>query len=81
MCGTGWKGLPGCYSTPLGVHVAQIVWLWGLVKAFGLHEYAKTQYSKLEAQLPLWDKALSKEENWLKVRQVALISCTHACVV
>jgi hypothetical protein len=49
--------------------VATIVWLWTLVKAFGLHEYARVQYSKLEANRPLWDATLTPEENWIKVRE------------
>lgn len=63
-----WKGLPGCYDNQTGVHVATIMWLWGLVKAWGMEEYARVQYSKLEANRPLWDKGLTKEENWLKAR-------------
>ena len=64
---TGWLGLPDCYMTPTGIHIAEIVWLWAVVKAWGLHEYAVSQYSKLEAAAATWDPSLTPEQNWKKV--------------
>ena len=53
-------------QTPTGIHVSQIVWMWSIVRAWGLHRYAVTQYSKLEPQKDNWDPQLPKEENWGK---------------
>lgn len=66
-CSVGWKHLPSCYETPSGVHFTEIVFLWNIAKAFGLHEYATMQYSKMELNRENWDKGLTFEENSKKV--------------
>ena len=40
--------------------------MWSIVRAWGLHRYAVTQYSKLEPQKDNWDVQLPTEENWVK---------------
>lgn len=42
------------------------MWLWSITKAWGLHLYSVTQYSKMEPQQDNWDPALATEENWVK---------------
>jgi hypothetical protein len=43
-----WKqGLPSPAQTPNQINVATILWLYNLVKAYDLHEYAKARYNLL----------------------------------
>eukprot|EP00752_Nemacystus_decipiens_P010284 g9164.t1 len=60
---TWWHGLPGCYDTPTGVFVCHIVWLWNVVTAWGMYDFARARYATLESN---WDKhkpELSDQEN------------------
>lgn len=41
------KGLPGWEETPGNVNMHIIVWLWNLLQAFDLNEYAKMRYNLL----------------------------------
>ncbi|CAM9491314.1 unnamed protein product, partial [Discosporangium mesarthrocarpum] len=61
---TWWKGLPGAYN-PTGVFVAHIVWLWNLVKAWGMFSFARARYATLEGNLRGRKPELSEEENIL----------------
>merc|ERR1711865_536537 len=58
-----WRGLPHCYETDSGVHVCKIVWLHGLIKAWGMHEYAIDRYGVMDGNAKAWDNAKSSEEN------------------
>eukprot|EP00658_Telonema_sp_P-2_P040155 TRINITY_DN28723_c0_g2_i2.p1 TRINITY_DN28723_c0_g2~~TRINITY_DN28723_c0_g2_i2.p1 ORF type:complete len:287 (-),score=66.33 TRINITY_DN28723_c0_g2_i2:335-1195(-) len=57
------QNLPDCFETRTGVGVCYIVWLHGLVKAWGLLEYAKDRYKMLVSNLEEWDERQSWEVN------------------
>ncbi|CAN0129443.1 unnamed protein product [Scytosiphon promiscuus] len=58
-----WHGLPGAYDTPTGVFVAHIVWLWNVVKAWGMYDFARARYDTLESNLDKRNPDLSDEDN------------------
>ncbi|CAM9199729.1 unnamed protein product [Phaeothamnion confervicola] len=60
---TWWKGLPGAYDTPTGVFVPHILWLWGLVKAWGMYDFCRARYATLEGNAKNWKTELAPEEN------------------
>jgi uncharacterized protein len=41
----------------------QIIWMYNVIKAFGLLEFAKNRYGSLENNLAKWDKSLPNDEN------------------
>eukprot|EP00904_Undaria_pinnatifida_P010039 jgi/Undpi1/6165/HiC_scaffold_20.g08649.m1 len=60
---TWWHGLPGAYDTPTGVFVPHIVWLWNVVTAWGMYEFARNRYATLEANMKVRKAELSDQEN------------------
>ncbi|CAN0171543.1 unnamed protein product [Pylaiella littoralis] len=58
-----WHGLPGAYDTPTGVFVAHIVWLWNVVTAWGMYDFARARYETLEQNMDKHKPELSDEEN------------------
>lgn len=44
----------------------QIIWMYNVIQAFGLWQFAKNRYGSLEANLAKWDKSESNEENIAK---------------
>ncbi|CAN0318645.1 unnamed protein product [Ectocarpus sp. 6 AP-2014] len=58
-----WHGLPGCYDTPTGVFVPHIVWMWNVVTAWGMYDFARARYATLESNLKKHKPELSDEEN------------------
>lgn len=41
----------------------QIIWMYNVIQAFGLWQFAKNRYGSLESNLEKWDKNESNEEN------------------
>jgi predicted aldo/keto reductase-like oxidoreductase len=39
------EGLPECSETPGGMNIAVILWLWNLIKAFDMQEYAQERFN------------------------------------
>eukprot|EP00904_Undaria_pinnatifida_P010038 jgi/Undpi1/6164/HiC_scaffold_20.g08648.m1 len=50
---TWWHGLPDAYSTSTGVSVPHIVWLWNVVTAWGMYDFARERYRSIELN---WDR-------------------------
>jgi len=43
----GNKGIPNCFQNEAGIHVAMLVWIYNLHKAWGMTEFAKKMYTNL----------------------------------
>ena len=58
----GLLGIPSCETEGThGTGIGHVLWCYNLVKAFGMYDFAKERYAKLEALG--WNKKLSHEEN------------------
>jgi len=64
---TWYHGLPDSYQTKNAVNIAHIVWLYNLIKAFGLVDYALERYLWLEGNAEKWDKNVGYWENVEKI--------------
>ena len=69
--GGGWnyewfKGLPTCYGSKTGVDFTQYVWLYNLIKAYGMLFFAKARYNTGKGNRSKWDDKLTYEENMVK---------------
>lgn len=77
--GSDWaaKGLlniPSCEAVATdGTAIGHVLWCYNLVKSFGMYDFAKARYSKLEEQA--WKKAKSYEENMKKVPTANMGRC------
>jgi len=60
---TWFEGLPDAYSNSEGLPVGYLFWLWWLVKAWGLYDYALQRYPYLEAGVKSWDDSRPAVEN------------------
>ncbi|CAM9698797.1 unnamed protein product [Laminaria digitata] len=60
---TWWHGLPAASGTPTGVFVPHIVWLWNVVKAWGMYEFARDRYLLLEKNLSARKPEKSEQES------------------
>ena len=50
-----WKGVPTMWEEKSqGIAVSHIIWLWGLVKAFGMVCFAKDRYKSMESENAKW---------------------------
>jgi len=50
-----WRGVPTMWEErSQGIAVSHIVWLWGLVKAYGMVEFAKNRYKSMEKENAKW---------------------------
>ncbi len=58
-----YKGVPKHLSSKFCVEHNQIVWLYNMIKAFGMLDFAKERYKSLENNRSKWDDSLSIEEN------------------
>jgi len=56
-------GLPDAYSNHLGIGVGYLLWLWWIVKTWGLYYFALKRYASLEANLKTWDDEKSADQN------------------
>lgn len=69
VCGDG--GLAGLYQglpdltdpSANGIAVAHMVWLWVLLKAFGLYDYCLERFQNLESAAKNWKKDKTAQEN------------------
>jgi hypothetical protein len=66
--GEGWasewfKGLPTCYDTTTGVDFTQYVWLYNVIKAWGMLFFAKQRYNTGKGNRAKWVNTASYEEN------------------
>jgi predicted aldo/keto reductase-like oxidoreductase len=71
------KGLlhiPSCeVAATDGIGIGHVLWCYNLVKAFGMYDFAKARYAKLEEVV--WKKSKSFEENIKKVPAFNLGRC------
>lgn len=52
-----WKHrLPSCFEVPDGTQVANIIWLGGLLKAWGMHEYCADRYQSFVRNRAKWPR-------------------------
>ena len=65
--GKWFKDLPHAWENSEGVPVAHFVWLWWLVRAWGMYEYAKDRYDNLKGNTSDWNFEVSVEENYKKI--------------
>lgn len=56
-------GLPNWYHSKRATQHGNIVWLYNIIHAFGLLDFAKDRYVPLEPRVKKWDESKSKEEN------------------
>lgn len=61
-----YKGILKSNQSKFCVEHNQIIWMYNLIQAFGLWEFAKNRYGSLESNLSKWDKSESHEENIAK---------------
>jgi predicted aldo/keto reductase-like oxidoreductase len=64
---TCYQGIPKSHMSKLTVEHNQIIWCYNMIKAFGLHQFAKDRYSILESHREQWDKSLTTDENIDKI--------------
>jgi len=60
-----WKGIPDFFdpANPQGLAVGHTLWLHGLVKAFGMYDFAKDRYASMEATRAAWKPGATFEQN------------------
>ena len=73
--GTEWakswfNGLPDCYETKHAAHIAGIIWLYNLIKAYGMVDFAIERYGILETNHSKWDQQLTYWENVDKIGSI-----------
>lgn len=56
-------GLPNWYHAKYGTQHGNMVWLYNIIKAYGLLDFAKERYASLAPRTEKWDDTKSKEEN------------------
>eukprot|EP00797_Seminavis_robusta_P012312 Sro1953_g307530.2 (189) ;mRNA; f:9587-10153 len=56
-------GLPNWFHAKYGTQHGNLVWLYNLIQAYGLLDFAKDRYSPLEPRGPKWDSDKSKDDN------------------
>lgn len=56
-------GLPNWSKAKYGTQHGNMVWLYTIIHAYGLLDYAKERYSSLESRVEKWDDTKPKEEN------------------
>lgn len=70
----GLLDIPSCeIAATDGTGIGHVLWCYNLVKAFGMYDFAKEKYSKLEGQA--WKKRLSYEDNMKKVQTSNMGRC------
>lgn len=58
-----WKGLPKAYQCKSLVEHNQIVWIYTVIKAYGLLEFGKMRYASFESNSSKWNPTSTAEEN------------------
>uniref|UniRef100_A0A7S1XUE6 Uncharacterized protein n=1 Tax=Phaeomonas parva TaxID=124430 RepID=A0A7S1XUE6_9STRA len=56
-------GIPNVYETQTGIWVHGIVWIWALIKAYGMYDFARARYQAAINSGKKWDINLGYEEN------------------
>lgn len=65
---TWWQGLPKSSASAFQVEHNQIIWLYNVIKAFGMRDFARNRYASFEGNESKWDESLPTKENiWKKV--------------
>lgn len=62
-----WRGLPKAQHSAHFVEHNQIVWIYNMIKAYGLYEFARNRYGALEGNLEKWDDSKTPDENIEKI--------------
>jgi hypothetical protein len=58
-----WKGLPKAYQCKSLVEHNQIVWIYTVIKAYGMLEFGKMRYASFENNSSKWNPTSTAEEN------------------
>ena len=58
-----YEGLPNCDKDNEIYPIGQMIWLYNIVKAWGLRDFAKDRYGSFDGNSKNWDSKLSNEEN------------------
>jgi len=61
-----YHNLPNCTNAKQGTQHGNIVWMYNVIKAFGMVEFAKERYKMCAGNSKLWNTSLSKEDNMKK---------------
>ena len=56
-------GVKNWYDAKYGTQNGNIVWLYNLIQAFGLLDFAKERYSAIEPRTEMWDDTKARDEN------------------
>ena len=57
-----WKGVPTMWEErSKGIAVSHIIWLWCLVKAYGMVSFAKDRYKSMEKENGKWKKRCKRK--------------------
>ena len=59
-------GVPNCFQTQSGVNFTLAIWLYNIIEAFGMLEYARERYKVTVGNREKWDKSATYEENMEK---------------
>ncbi len=60
---TCYQGIPKNFTSKFCVEHNQIIWLYNMIKAFGLWDFAKERYKSLENNRSKWDDSMSINDN------------------
>eukprot|EP00540_Astrosyne_radiata_P000035 CAMPEP_0116854100 /NCGR_PEP_ID=MMETSP0418-20121206/18373_1 /TAXON_ID=1158023 /ORGANISM="Astrosyne radiata, Strain 13vi08-1A" /LENGTH=285 /DNA_ID=CAMNT_0004486761 /DNA_START=216 /DNA_END=1070 /DNA_ORIENTATION=+ len=64
---TCYEGLPKSNVSKYAVEHNQLIWLYNVIKSYGMLEFARDRYRSLEKNRDRWDDSLSVEENIQKI--------------
>mmetsp|Transcript_13604 Transcript_13604/g.17735 ORF Transcript_13604/g.17735 Transcript_13604/m.17735 type:complete len:534 (+) Transcript_13604:49-1650(+) len=59
-----WKNVPNVYEHPTGTEILNMLWLWTLIKSYGMYDFARARYANIESNTAKWDDSKTAEENW-----------------
>ena len=67
---TCYDGIPKSHESKFAVEHNQILWCYNLIKAFGMHAFAKDRYGSLQGNRSKWDKSLPLNDAIDKVGRI-----------
>ena len=63
-------GLPDCFEAKNATYFSCIVWLYNLIKGFGMVDFAVERYASYEGNLAKWDQNMSYWDNVGKIGSI-----------
>jgi len=63
-----WHGVPNCYTVDDAYQFGQMVWLYNVIKAWGMLDFARDRYEVFDGNLKKWNFQMPVHENIDKIR-------------